>query len=220
MKVILLRPIDFCMCLLVIFTKSHVFSTDWEASATGRMPFWRMSKVQSSKMDASSNPRVFIEHVMIKKLTGSPHRFEGYVCTIVKQDGTLCETTGIEVGNSAVGLDSHGSALYAFTQYFGQRLSSLSPVLVMLKQGGLEQWVHSMSCNYSSFAPWKCWESPLLFRAAPSVKCWLWWYIAVINSLGCSSFGHHQNSTPPGQNWHVPSIPLAQCQVPLLRRIY
>lgn len=38
--------------------------------------------------------RFCVEHVMIKKLTGSPHRFERYVCPIVKQDGTLCETNG------------------------------------------------------------------------------------------------------------------------------
>lgn len=133
------------------------------------------------------------------------------------------ETDGIEVGNAAssgVGLDPHGSAPQAFTQHFGQRLSSLSAALLLLRRAGLEQWVHSMSCNYSSFALRSCQESPALLRAAPSVTCWLRWCAAGINSLGCSSFGHHQNSTPPGQNRLAPNIPLAQCQVPLLSRIF
>lgn len=36
------------------------------------------------------------------------------------------------------------------SQYFGQRLSLLSAVLLLLKRAGLKQWVHSMSCNYCS----------------------------------------------------------------------
>lgn len=97
MKVVLLSPIDFCVCMSVTFTKSQMFSQTGKHQLQTEGLSEGSAKFKAAKWMLPQTQRFCLDHVIVKKQTGSPHRLETCVCNIAKQDVLSVRLLGLRL---------------------------------------------------------------------------------------------------------------------------